>query len=412
MSLATTPALLLPETPAAGGQAADVPGTPDLRGHIPALDAVRGLAILLVTLYRFAPEPPASAGRAVRALFALFDLGDRGVDLFFVLSGFLITGILFDAKGSGRYFTSFYARRALRIFPLYYGTLLVFLVLLPLLAPAAASTYTAAAAHQGWLWLYGTNFYQAWHGAYPLSWFNHFWSLAVEEHFYLLWPLLLFFCSRRSALAVCAGCVAVAVACRVGLTLGGASSIAAYVLTPCRIDALAIGGLLALVARGPGGVRGLRPWALVGLGCAAGSLLLFGAGRGPRPWPQAVLTLKYTLFAGLFGGVLVVALLAAPGGLAGRCANARWLRFLGKYSYAMYVFQNPLKPAFDRLFPVGQLAAATGSALAGSLLYLVLATGATVAVAWLSWHLYEKHFLRLKTLFPQQDGRQDRPLPG
>src|SRR6266480_96399 len=103
------------------------------RGHVPALDAIRGLAILLVTLYRFGGggEGPASAGLE----HGLIELGMRGVDLFFVLSGFLITGILFDAKGRSRYFRNFYMRRALRIFPLYYAALAVTLWLLPCFSP-------------------------------------------------------------------------------------------------------------------------------------------------------------------------------------------------------------------------------------------------------------------------------------
>src|SRR5205085_59647 len=124
-------------------------------------------------------------------------------------------------------------------------------VLLPLVAPAVASLH-AETAHQAWLWLYGANVIQAWREAEMLGWFNHFWSLAVEEHFYLVWPLVIFFCSRRGALLVCAGCVALALACRVGLALAGDHTVAADVLTPCRMDALAVGAFLALAARGPG----------------------------------------------------------------------------------------------------------------------------------------------------------------
>src|SRR6478672_5358733 len=173
------------------------------RGHVPALDAVRGLAILVVTLYRFG----GGAGGAASAVehWWLVELGSRGVDLFFVLSGFLITGILFDAKGKEHYFRDFYARRALRIFPLYYAALPVTLWLLPQFSLTFAGEVQPAADAQSWLWLYGANVVQSVRGAWCLGPLNHFWSLAIEEHFYLVWPAVIYFSSRRAAIRICGG---------------------------------------------------------------------------------------------------------------------------------------------------------------------------------------------------------------
>src|SRR4051795_6527498 len=109
------------------------------RGHIPALDAIRGLAIVAVTLYRFGGGGDGAA-RAVDHPW-LIELGQRGVDLFFVLSGFLITGILFEAKGKEHYFRNFYLRRALRIFPLYYAALAASVLILPLVSSSCASAF-------------------------------------------------------------------------------------------------------------------------------------------------------------------------------------------------------------------------------------------------------------------------------
>ncbi len=141
--------------------------------HVPALDGIRGLAILMVTLYRFNIGPvydklPGSL------LFSALRRGDLGVDLFFVLSGFLITGILFDAKGGGRYFRNFYARRALRIFPLYYGFLLITLVVLPRLLGPSWVLFPEAEANQAWLWLYGANFLMGIRDQWCLGSFEHF----------------------------------------------------------------------------------------------------------------------------------------------------------------------------------------------------------------------------------------------
>jgi peptidoglycan/LPS O-acetylase OafA/YrhL len=110
--------------------------------QVPMLDAIRGLAILLVTYYRFGGGSPdfATAGEGL----PLHDVGRRGVELFFVLSGFLITGILHDAKQKPYFFRNFYARRTLRIFPLYYGVLLLGLIVLPAISSTAAGWYAPA----------------------------------------------------------------------------------------------------------------------------------------------------------------------------------------------------------------------------------------------------------------------------
>src|SRR6185295_16426951 len=201
---------------------------PNLKGHVPALDAIRGLAILLVTGYRFWSPPAEEA--ANDWLTSLFSLGLRGVDLFFVLSGFLITSILLDAKQKPHYFRNFYMRRTLRIFPLYYAVLAVTFVLLPLAGWSTTRLFPEAHANQGWLWFYGANVLQSLRGEWCLGGFNHFWSLAVEEHFYLVWPLVIYCCSRRTAMIACGGIIGAAVVARVGWLVCGGNVVAAETL--------------------------------------------------------------------------------------------------------------------------------------------------------------------------------------
>ena len=215
--------------------------------HIPALDGLRGMAILLVTLYRFTTQ---GAAEGVSPAFE-FGLGNRGVDLFFVLSGFLITGILYDAKSEQHYFRNFYMRRSLRIWPLYYGALLVTLVVLPWFSSAAATMFAQAREHQVWLWLYGANVLNAYEGAWCLGRFDHFWSLAVEEHFYLVWPLVVYFCSRRTSLVICTLMIVVTPLARIGWLACGGNSTAVEVFTLFRLDALAVGAWIALAMRSP-----------------------------------------------------------------------------------------------------------------------------------------------------------------
>ena len=202
---------------------------------------MRGLAILLVLVYHvnLGLDDPSWLGVT---LGKVFQLGGCGVDLFFVLSGFLITGILHDAKGEPYYFRNFYVRHTLEIFPLYYAVLLFAFVFLPIVSTLGTTIYREAAYYQGWLWLYVANVLMGIKSGYVFGGFNHFWSLAVEEHFYLFWPLVIYACNRRGAMLACAGCIWLSTASRVWLMALGDNGIACYVLTPCRMDSLALGG--------------------------------------------------------------------------------------------------------------------------------------------------------------------------
>ena len=155
---------------------------------IPALDGLRGIAILLVLIHHLTIYRPEGGLDSWIAAVPLF--GWCGVNLFFVLSGFLITGILLDTRDSPVFYRSFFARRVLRIFPLYYGVLFLGFVLAPLLLPMP----DAYGRHQLWLWTYLANFAMPFGKGEPA--FSHFWSLCVEEQFYLVWPFLV----RRSGL--------------------------------------------------------------------------------------------------------------------------------------------------------------------------------------------------------------------
>ena len=375
-------------------------------GHVPELDGVRGLAILLVLLYHygaaFGPVTTAS-GLGARLVSRAVATGWCGVDLFFVLSGFLITGILYDTKGRPNYFRTFYARRTVRIFPLYYGVLAAAFVLDPWLGSPFRSAF-APRENQAWFWLYDANLLSALKGGAAAGGLNHFWSLAVEEHFYLVWPLLIAGLGRGRAMWACVAVASGALAFR---TFGVVTNYVRYVdfnyvVTPARVDAMAIGGLVALAVRGPGGFAAVRPYARAGA-VAAGLVLaaILLRHHGALYWSgKDTQTVGYTALAVFFGSTL--ALLVGAGGagpVAAFCRN-RVLRFLGTYSYGIYVYHFAIVPAafeglgLDRVlrdlgpYPLGPLALATGL------------TAASVAVAWASWHVYERPFLTLKRLFP------------
>jgi peptidoglycan/LPS O-acetylase OafA/YrhL len=383
----------------------------DGEGREPRLDGLRGLAILLVMLAHTTRFDLAEGPLGV-ALTAIPSLGWTGVDLFFVLSGFLITGILLRSKASPVYYRSFYARRTLRIFPLYYAVLAFFLLLAPRLFESFHAMWTLGAEADGvWYWLYLSNLRMALGGErHPL---DVSWSLAVEEHFYLIWPFVVRAVDERRLLPLCGLVAAGALAMRCALLAAGAEPVAAYVLTPARLDTLATGAALALVARRAGGLGSLaRPARLV----LPAALALFAAGvvalRATRPepadWIELVEGLSLTtrplmasagfsLLCVLFGALLVSVLTAPPGALRARCFESRALRSLGKYSYALYLLHGPAGALVGVHFPWARL---DGHRVLAQACFWLLAMGFAFALARLSWAVFEAPLLRLKRHFP------------
>ncbi|MBL0927132.1 MAG: acyltransferase [Phycisphaerales bacterium] len=457
MSTAPPPSSPRPPRPAAADLTV---GEAARRGlHVPMLDGVRGLAILLVMVYHQTVMNPAAetAPAAVRWLDAawlnVMHAGWCGVDLFFVLSGFLITGILFDAKGTRRYFVNFYARRTVRIFPLYYAVVFVSLVLLPLAVklaggagPLVAEKMEKFARLEGsatWYWLYLSNFSIAAAGQFRHAILDISWSLAIEEQFYIVWPTVVYLFSRSALVRICLGLVGFALLFRVAGVLWwdqwaawagwNARPIALYVLTPARIDGLALGALVALVLRADGGLETLRRWArpmtLAGGAGFAGSIAAdhlagWHYTRDGYTWTDsfagsAMQTVGYTFAGMMFAGLLAAALTAAPGRSRrwiARLFDTWFLKMLGKYSYALYLFHMPLRAAI-RDVAFGPAAAAgarlpfvkfprvLGSELPAQMVFYALASAAAIVLAWLSWHLFEKHFLKLKRYFPSDRSR-------
>jgi peptidoglycan/LPS O-acetylase OafA/YrhL len=368
--------------------------------HIPVLDGIRGVAVLLVMLCHFVSTGPDTfVGRLV---VRVFDAGWSGVDLFFVLSGFLITGILYDTRGQRGYFRSFYARRVLRIFPLYYGFLIICFVILPHVH-SFSPAMEKMAAHQAWLWAYASNLIMArqGHWLFEADWLRlgHFWTLAIEEQFYLVWPLVVFLLPRRPLILVCIACMVAALGIRTGLVLHGSRPITVGLLTFSRFDALSVGALAAVVVRG--GCHGhdlLRSSRVVTM--LLGTAIL-GVAIWRGQWDAAdpvVQTVGFSMLNLFFAGVLL--LVVAPhrdnDNPVRRLFSSAFLRWFGTYSYAMYVFHVTLVPVFDQVFPVKRLSPMLHSTYLAMTVYALAATAITALAAYASWHLYEKHFLKLK----------------
>jgi peptidoglycan/LPS O-acetylase OafA/YrhL len=363
---------------------------------VPALDGARGVAILLVMVHNLSPFDPYTEGPGYLVAL-LLNPGWIGVQLFFVLSGYLITGILLDAQGQPHAYRTFMARRVLRIFPLYYATLAAFFVVLPLLGVAPA-ILEGDRAHQVFLWTYVVNWtmpYDTYNSVFP-----HFWSLGVEEQFYLLWPLVALRLSPRGLMKLAAWLFVASFASRVVLRMMDTSYDAPYSFTICRMDALSLGGALAALMRWPGGperIVRLRKKLL----WACGALLLAGLFI-TRGWPRnsaVSQTIGYTVLALAFVALVAAAVgdHLAGRGVAGRVLGHPVLRGFGRYSYGIYIF-HPLLATFVGLPLLRRLAPTPPSVLVG-IGYVLAATAASYGVGFLSYHLFERHFLALKRYF-------------
>jgi peptidoglycan/LPS O-acetylase OafA/YrhL len=384
--------------------AVDIQPTASWRGHIPALDGIRGLAIAAVMLLHVM-DGAAPTGFLERGVVEVARGGWIGVDLFFVLSGFLITGILLDARGGPRYFRNFYVRRTLRIFPLYYAILIGVFVVMPLLATARGDRWLSGAdENQSWFWTYTYNVLLAIEGDWSeTDRLGHFWSLALEEQFYLVWPAVVLLLSPRQLRRACAAILVGALALRLAMLQGDGGELAAYALMPARADTLAAGAWVAVALRTGVPLEGIRRharWALLASGVAIAAMFVRGHGL---PYDDyLVQTIGYTCLALGFAALLALAL-DSPGRatVLGAAFRNPALRGLGKYSYAMYCF-HPLIQDGLRSFDVhaSTVPIVGGSVLPGIAAYGAVVLTLTFASAYLSWHLFEKHFLRLKDRFP------------
>ena len=369
--------------------------------HIHALDGIRGLAVLLVLMdHLFWSNPIPEGGRLVRFLAQVRGAGWVGVDLFFVLSGFLITGILYNTVSNKHFFRNFYVRRVLRIFPLYYGFL--FIVMLAVWLRGEHWTheiYRLLTDTQNLhLLTYGPFFTAAWVNV------NHFWSLAVEEQFYFVWPVLVFALRTRRSIAIAATVGALAsLVVRIALLHSSIAEHNHYVLfswTPSHVDGLLAGAVVAMLIRSRHRAKAVA--------MAPAALLLSGAGLATMWWVNSGLEWEHPLWVAVYGTTLLSILFAAlvavsleNGGVFNRIFSLQWLRFFGRYSYGLYVYHYTLMAMLAPHIHEATLARTHSKMLA------VLVTGLvvfviTIVVAWVSYNFYEKRFLLLKDRFSSE----------
>lgn len=337
---------------------------------VPQLDAVRGIAVLLVLLHNADVYPSLHLG-------FISGNGWMGVDLFFVLSGFLITGILLDTKQSEAYFKNFYARRCLRIWPLYYSALLFMFVIVPMLRPAEAHSIFEARSSPWWAYpLYLQNFLVPIPSS-ATGLLGVTWSLAVEEQFYLVWPLVVRFCTEAQLRRIAIAVICLSPVLRFYLSL---HLVNIYSNTFCRLDGLMAGVLLALVIRSHNFVPSKflkQAWIILLVSVPLALAIEAFHAR----W------IGFSVIAAASVAFVYLALFSIQSWLRAILTN-RVLVYTGTISYGIYLLEKiPLDVA--KILHL----------IKYPFLSIAITTGATYAIAALSWKFLEKPFLKLKRNF-------------
>jgi peptidoglycan/LPS O-acetylase OafA/YrhL len=381
-----------------------------------SLDGYRAIAVLLVFFHHYAGTK-----------FFLFEWGWVGVDFFFVLSGFLITGILFDTRNKFHRYRNFYIRRTLRIFPLYYFVWAVLLVMAPLVAwqwnwhwslwPAYLGNYARFLLRDISFNPYRLDVLTAGpavraHFTMPMhAYIGHFWSLCIEEQFYLFWPLVIYTVRRRETLIrICIAIILLEPLFRLLLTRVLSQHLLQmeilYRSLPTRLDALLIGGLLALLMRSPmhQSLSRYRHYLLA----ASIALLtiylatckvLYGPSSSASSTP--ISTLGFTLIDLLGASVILQAI--QPVSVIAKVLNFKPLRALGVISYGFYVYHDL---PHDLYF----YAAARFTPRDASWMTTLFGFAGTLALSILSYRLLESPILRLKDRFTSSKRLEQKRL--
>jgi peptidoglycan/LPS O-acetylase OafA/YrhL len=345
------------------------------RPYYPALDGLRGLAILLVVFYH-------NFG-----FVNYFFFGWLGVDLFFVLSGFLITDILLKTRNDPHYLKNFYGRRILRIFPIYYLILIIFLFIIPSFTPSLINV-DYYKSHQVWLWFYLQNWLYIFKPVPPDALgLSHLWSLAVEEQFYLLWPFVILLIGKAKPLFfLMLSLLFIVMATRFLVWLYHIEKIAYFNLyTFSRIDGICIGSMLALLSQFNSRLL-QKNTAFVVFTLAGLNFIFYFFNQAYSFTFPFLAIVGYTTFAAVFG--ILVNEAVNNNKIVDLMFNNWFMKFFGRISYGLYIFHWPVYLMMRHSMPG-----------LPNILISIMATISAIMMSWLSFEFFESKILRLKSRF-------------
>lgn len=366
----------------------------DWRGKVVELEGLRGIAILMVTIHHFWPE----GGGLLGEWAAVAHLGWVGVDLFFVISGFLIGGILLDTRHDERYFRNFYARRVLRIFPLYYALVLALFIAVPLAQTVLHDVqyrdteFLRESGSPVWYLLFAGNIRESITGTEPAYLLAPLWSISIEEQFYLLCPLLVRWLDVATLRRVLIGFMVLSPLFRLAMLAAFPDNERIqYLSTIARLDNLSAGVWLAILARSGVALssRGLSIL-LAALTCTA--IVIFVNDGFDRT--RAFCRILGYSFLALYFFVVVAWALRHRGTRVAAVLRMPWLLSLGGICYGLYILQRPAEVVLNKAFALMDMDLAQLG-----LLSLVAKTLFAILVAHLSFRLFEAPINRLKGRF-------------
>jgi peptidoglycan/LPS O-acetylase OafA/YrhL len=359
------------------------------KGYIPALDGVRGCAILLVLLFHCLKT-------SVFPFSTLSEIGWIGVDLFFVLSGFLITGILIDTRGCKNFLAIFIYKRILRIFPLYYLCLFIFFITLFIPKITIINFYLDKRFLND-IFYYLTftqNILFSFRGWNESDILNHFWSLALEEQFYLFWPIIVMLFRNKNIILISVFLISISLITR---NLNPTNPFS-YVFTFARIDALVIGSISAILIRT--NIQLLNKYVhytfVITLAIILFIIILT---HSVSLGNIAFIKCGYTFFDIQFASLIILVFDTKRIGMfVNNIFSAKILTFLGKYSYGIYIYHWLLyRGVYAYLEAKFNLPS----------IFTFPFIGFVILISFMSYHLYEKRFLKYKFKINQKSNLRE-----
>jgi peptidoglycan/LPS O-acetylase OafA/YrhL len=342
--------------------------------YIKQLDGIRAIAALMVMFFHFFQNLETNS-KFYLGIKKISFFGQTGVSLFFVLSGFLITRILLSTREDKNYFKNFYLRRALRIFPLYYLFLIIYYFLIPLISNSQFVPFN----QQIYYWIYIQNFATTfnWKSSGP----DHFWSLAVEEHFYLFWPLMVYFIQNKK---IKIGILLIIVLAFISRLFFVENNIDVFYFTLTRMDELALGALLATFEKNGELIYTKTKFFLISIIILViPTIILWIETTGKAI--SLVQLFKFNLISLIYFCLIGLVVCLKNESFLNKVLRGKFFIYTGKISYGLYVY-HPLC-----FFMISVLLKVTYVPISFFLSFLL-----TYLIASISYYFYESYFISLK----------------